>query len=44
MPVTELVPAETRTTMRARTDWGDLLNAPLPVRADQSNDSPGTSP
>lgn len=29
-PVVEMVPEETRATMKKRTDWGDLLSAPLP--------------
>jgi len=31
MPVEDMVPAETRTTMEARTHWGDLMQAPLPT-------------
>jgi outer membrane protein TolC len=29
-PVNELIPANVNDTMRARTDWGELLSAPLP--------------
>jgi len=29
--VNEMIPAVTRDTMRERTDWGDLLDAPLPI-------------
>jgi len=31
-PVEQLIPQTTRETMNARSDWGDLLSAPLPVR------------
>ncbi len=30
-PVQGLIPEQTRETMRQRTDWGDLLRAPLPT-------------
>ena len=33
MPVEDAVPQATRETMEARTAWGDLLRAPLPVDA-----------
>lgn len=31
MPIEQLVPETTRETMESRSDWGDLLLAPLPV-------------
>jgi len=40
MPIEDIVPEQTRTTMEARTHWGDLLRAPLPADADgQARDS-----
>jgi len=30
-PIDELVPEETRKSMESRTNWGDLLSAPLPI-------------
>jgi len=36
-PVEQLVPEDTRDQMQERTDWGDLLSAPLPK--DQANPS-----
>jgi outer membrane protein TolC len=40
MPIEDVVPEQTRTTMEARTHWGDLLRAPLPEDADgQARDS-----
>lgn len=30
-PVEQLIPEDTRDRMQERTDWGDLLNAPLPM-------------
>jgi NodT family efflux transporter outer membrane factor (OMF) lipoprotein len=30
-PIEQLISAETRETMQARTDWGDLLTTPLPA-------------
>jgi outer membrane protein TolC len=39
-PVEQLIPATTRETMETRSDWGDLLTAPLPVRKlDTASDS-----
>lgn len=32
MPVEQLIPAATRSVMQERTEWGDLLSAPLPVK------------
>jgi NodT family efflux transporter outer membrane factor (OMF) lipoprotein len=29
-PIDQIIPASTRDSMQERTDWGDLLNAPLP--------------
>ena len=34
MPVEQLIPEATRETMRTRTKWGDLLDAPLPAGTD----------
>lgn len=34
MPVDAMVPEATREAMEARTNWGDLLRAPLPANAD----------
>jgi len=33
-PVDELIPEEVRETMRARSNWGELLDAPLPENVD----------
>ncbi|MGD8931781.1 MAG: hypothetical protein PVI52_04365, partial [Chromatiales bacterium] len=30
-PVDQLIPESVRRTMQRRTDWGDLLSAPLPA-------------
>jgi NodT family efflux transporter outer membrane factor (OMF) lipoprotein len=30
-PVNELIPAQTRDTMQRRSDWGDLIDSPLPA-------------
>jgi NodT family efflux transporter outer membrane factor (OMF) lipoprotein len=43
-PVEQLVPEDVRGTMRARTDWGELLTAPLPEAVDRSATVPGSSP
>lgn len=39
MPIDEIVPEQTRTTMEARTRWGGLLRAPLPADADHGKHS-----
>ena len=44
MPVEEVVPAATRDTMRERSDWGDLLDAPLPEMSDNAVQGTGTAP
>jgi len=44
MPTTRLVPEQTRDAMRARTDWDDLLTAPLPAHADNPSTGSGTPP
>jgi len=36
-PIEEIIPESTRETMKARSDWGDLLSAPLPVPAEDSS-------
>ena len=38
-PVDALIPASVRDTMRQRTDWGDLLTAPLPTRQTPATES-----
>ena len=43
-PVEQLVPAAVRDTMRARTDWGGLLGAPLPAQKDANSTATGTTP
>lgn len=30
-PITDLIPSRTQETMKSRSDWGDLLSAPLPA-------------
>jgi len=42
--IERLVPEETRETMRERTNWGDLLTAPLPPQASDPSSGPGTPP
>ena len=39
-----LLPEETRETMRERTNWGDLLTAPLPPLASDPSSGLGTPP
>lgn len=34
-PIEQLIPARLQDTMRERTDWGNLLSAPLPVEPDR---------
>ena len=43
MPLEEIVPPATRETMRERSDWGDLLDAPLPAQSRPQSGS-GTTP
>jgi NodT family efflux transporter outer membrane factor (OMF) lipoprotein len=40
----ELVPDDVRTEMQERTNWGDLMTAPLPVTAEPSPSRSRTSP
>jgi outer membrane protein TolC len=40
MAAEEIIPEETRETMRERTPWGDLLDAPLPVGSDERRNEP----
>jgi len=40
MPMEEIVPNDTRETMEARTNWGDLLREPLPTEADTPEQGP----
>jgi NodT family efflux transporter outer membrane factor (OMF) lipoprotein len=42
--VESVVPAQTREEMRSRTDWGDLLTAPLPTPSPAATPGYGTSP
>ena len=42
-PIDQLIPESTRESMQERTDWGDLLTAPLPVPPQQGSPYPGTS-
>lgn len=42
-PIEQLVPESTRETMRERSDWGDLLTAPLPVPPEASSSYPGAA-
>jgi NodT family efflux transporter outer membrane factor (OMF) lipoprotein len=44
MSVEQLVPDSVRDAMHTRTNWGDLLSAPLPAGADGPLDRPGKSP
>jgi NodT family efflux transporter outer membrane factor (OMF) lipoprotein len=43
-PVEELVPGSVRETMESRTDWGELIEAPLPVPPENSSSGAGTPP
>jgi len=42
-PIDEIIPESTRETMKSRSDWGNLLSAPLPVPAADSSAIPGAS-
>lgn len=42
-PVEQLIPADTRDLMRERTDWGDLLSAPLPHTSANPSATSGVS-
>jgi NodT family efflux transporter outer membrane factor (OMF) lipoprotein len=42
-PIQELIPEESRKTMQQRTDWGELLSAPLPVITDKPSADSGAS-
>jgi len=42
-PVEQLIPEDTRELMGERTDWGDLLTAPLPVEQATPSATPGVS-
>jgi NodT family efflux transporter outer membrane factor (OMF) lipoprotein len=44
MPAEQIVPEQLRDEMRARTDWGDLLTAPLPSQPYEPSNESGTSP
>ena len=41
-PIDQLIPESTRDTMKTRTDWGELLDAPLPVPPTDSTAYPGS--
>ena len=41
-PVEEIVPPAVRETMKVRSDWGDLLTAPIPARADEASPDAGS--
>jgi NodT family efflux transporter outer membrane factor (OMF) lipoprotein len=43
-PIDEIIPESTRETMEARSEWGELLTAPLPTETDYSPTQQGTSP
>jgi NodT family efflux transporter outer membrane factor (OMF) lipoprotein len=43
-PIDQLLPGEVRDAMRARSDWGDLLTAPLPAATDQPATGTGAAP
>lgn len=42
-PIDQLIPAPTRDTLQQRSDWGDLLTAPLPVPPAGPSSNPGSS-
>jgi len=42
-PIDQLIPASTRETMEQRSDWGDLLTAPLPVPPQGASMKPGSA-
>jgi NodT family efflux transporter outer membrane factor (OMF) lipoprotein len=42
-PIEEIVPNSTRETMESRTDWGELLSAPLPTNDETSSLSQGVN-
>ncbi len=42
-PVEQLIPADTRDRMQERTDWGDLLSAPLPTNQVNTSATSGAS-
>ena len=44
MPVEQLIPQTTRDAMQERSNWGDLLTAPLPAQTDQPSSGSETSP
>lgn len=41
MPLQQLIPAQTRDTMEQRSDWGDLLDSPLPDARLNPSTAPG---
>ena len=42
-PVEQLIPEDTRKQLRERTDWGDLLSAPLPQDSAEASATAGVS-
>ncbi len=44
MPIEQIVAEPERASMKARSDWGDLLDAPLPARAEATSTGSGASP
>jgi len=44
IPVQQLIPKQMRDTMQQRSDWGDLLNSPLPADLPASLSATGTLP
>ncbi len=43
-PIDEIIPEKTRDTMKSRSDWGNLLNAPLPPERAGAATGTGASP
>lgn len=43
-PVRQLLPASVRETMQRRSDWGDLLSAPLPTGSEHPTSDSGSVP
>lgn len=41
VPVAQIIPADLKETLSERSDWGDLLDTPLPANSDQFPPAPG---